>query len=73
VIRERDGGHLELRRARRERGNAARPVEDRVLGVDVEVDERRFGQGESSVALPQDRTTATLARSYSTGSGSQSP
>src|SRR5207244_6194651 len=58
VIGERHGGHLELGRAGGERGDAARPVEDRVLGVDVEVDERRSSQGESSVALAQDRTTA---------------
>ena len=39
VVGERDGRHLELGRARRERRDPARPVEDRVLGVDVEVDE----------------------------------
>jgi len=60
VVGERDGRHLELCRTRGERRDAARPVEDRVLGVDVEVDERRLGQGESSVALAQDRTTGRI-------------
>ena len=39
VVGERDGGHLEPRRLLRERRDPARPVEDRVLGVDVQVDE----------------------------------
>jgi len=41
VVGERHGGHLELRRLARERRDPARPVEDRELGVDVQVDERR--------------------------------
>ena len=41
VIGERDGGHLQLGRAGGQRGDAAGAVEDRVLRVDVEVDERR--------------------------------
>jgi hypothetical protein len=43
VIGQRDGGHLELGGAGSERGNAASPVEDRVLGVDVKVDELSQG------------------------------
>ena len=43
VVGESDGRHLQLGRAGGERGDAARPVEDRVLGVDVEMDERRRG------------------------------
>ena len=39
VVGERDRRHLELRRPGREPRDAARPVEDRVLGVDVEMDE----------------------------------
>ena len=39
VVGERDRGHLELGRPGREGGDAARPVEDRVLAVDVQVDE----------------------------------
>ena len=52
VVGERDGRHLELGRARCERRDAARPVEDRVLGVDVQVDEVGLGHGrvESSSA-----------------------
>ena len=56
VVGEPDGGHLELSSPSREGGNAARPVEDRVLGVDVKVDERRFRHGQPILVLPQDRT-----------------
>ena len=44
VVGERDGRHLELGGARRVRDPAG-PVENRELGVDVEVDEVS-GQGE---------------------------
>ena len=50
VVGQRDGRHLELGSALREVRDPARAVEDRVLGVDVEVDERRFGHGRSSLA-----------------------
>ena len=40
VVGERHGGHLQLGRLPRECRDPARPVEDRVLGVDVQVDER---------------------------------
>ena len=49
VIGEPDGGHLELSGASREGGNPAGPIEDGVLGVDVKVDEGRFGHGEGTV------------------------
>ena len=39
VVRERDRLHLQLRGPGGERRDAARPVQDRVFGVDVEVDE----------------------------------
>ena len=45
VVGERDRRHLELRRPRGEGRNPARPVQNRVLGVDVEVDEGRLGHG----------------------------
>ena len=45
VVGERDGRHLELGRPSGEVRNPAGPVEDRELGVDVEVDERRFRHG----------------------------
>ena len=45
VVGERDGRHLELGGALREVRDPAGAVEDRVLGVDVEVDEGRFGHG----------------------------
>ena len=38
-------GISELGGPRGERGDPARPVEDRVLGVDVEMDEGRLGHG----------------------------
>jgi hypothetical protein len=54
VIRERDRGHLELGRAGGKVGNAARSVEDRVLGVDVQVDERRLRHGRPILAPRSD-------------------
>ncbi len=41
VVGERDGRHLEPLRLLDKRRYPARPVEDRVLGVDVQMDERR--------------------------------
>ena len=51
VVGEPDGGHLELSSPSREGRDAARPVEDRVLGVDVKVDERRFRHGQPILVL----------------------
>jgi hypothetical protein len=48
VVGERDRRHPELRRALRQVGDPAGAVEDRVLGVDVEVDERCFRHGSRS-------------------------
>jgi hypothetical protein len=45
VVGEPDRRHLELGGPLRERGDTARPVEDRVLGVDVQMDERCLGHG----------------------------
>jgi hypothetical protein len=56
VVGERDGGHLELGRPLRERGDPACPVEDRVLGMDVQVDEAGVSHGRPSVVPSQDRT-----------------
>ena len=61
VVCERHRRHLELGRAGGERGDPARPVEDRVLAVDVQVDEvgahggaivRRGPDGPFAVATP---------------------
>ncbi len=49
VIGQPDGRHLELGGTRRELGDAARPVENRVLGVDVKVNERGLTHGAGSV------------------------
>ena len=49
VVGERDGRHLELGRAGGEVRDPAGPVEDRELGVDVEVDELG-GQGRAILA-----------------------
>ncbi len=49
VVGERDGRHLELGRPRDQVGDPAGAVEDRVLGVDVQVDERRLGHAEGTV------------------------
>ena len=45
VVGERHRGHLQLGRPSGQLGDPARPVEDRVLRVDVEVDEGRAGHG----------------------------
>jgi hypothetical protein len=55
VVRKRDGGHLKLGRAGCQLRNPAGAVEDRVLGVDVEVDERRFRHSGWILARGQDR------------------
>ena len=50
VVGERHGGHLQLRGARGEGRNAARAVQDRVLRVDVKVDERSgLGHGQATL------------------------
>jgi hypothetical protein len=49
VVGEPRRRHLELGGPRRELGNPARPVEDRVLGVDVQVNERGLTHGAGSV------------------------
>jgi hypothetical protein len=56
VVGEPNGRHLKLSGASRESGDAARPIEDGVLGVDVKVDERRFRHGKPILMLAQDRT-----------------
>ena len=66
VIGERDRGHLPLGGAGGERGDAARPVEDRELGVDVEVDElggpRRRSLGRPRDGTPVGRAGAAASR-----------
>ncbi len=49
MVGEPDRGHLELSRPSSKLGNAARPVEDRVLGVDVKVNERGLTHDAGSV------------------------
>ena len=68
VVCERDRGHLELGRPGRERRDPARPVEDRVLAVDVQVDEvgahgrailgRDLGRGFVRCCLARKRVSA---------------
>ena len=57
VVCERHGRHLELGRLCGQRRDPACPVEDRVLGVDVEVDEgrggHRLGQSTEGVRRPR--------------------
>ena len=70
VVGERDGGHLELGGAGRERGDPARPVEDRVLAVDVQVDEvgahGRAILGRASEGLPKAPLSRDLRRDTGT-------
>ena len=58
VVGEADRRHLELGGPRDEVGNPARPVEDRVLGVDVEVDE--FGLGHRGGVSVRRASASTL-------------
>ena len=62
VVGERDGRHLEARGFLGERGDATCPVEDRVLGVDVQVDERSTTHGRAillrSVGRPGDDSSS---------------
>jgi hypothetical protein len=53
VVGERHRRHLECGRLPRERRDPARPVQDRVLGVDVQMDERG-GHGKAIVLPPLD-------------------
>src|SRR5205823_449670 len=62
VIGEGDRRHLELGRPRRERRDAARTVEDRVLGVDVQMDEASFSHGSTNIA-PASASTYARGRS----------
>ena len=54
VVGERNRGHFELGSTSSKRGNPASPVEDAVLGVDVQVNERRLGHGKVILATPAD-------------------
>jgi len=61
VVGERDGRHLEPRRLLRERRDPASPVEDRVLRVDVQVDERG-GHGKAILVPRSAGQTARICR-----------
>ena len=71
VVGERDGRHLELGGPGDEVGNPAGAVEDRVLGVDVEVDERRFrhaeGQGTTRSRWPPSNGARSLRKTRGVG------
>jgi translation initiation factor IF-1 len=69
VVGERDGRHLELGGTCGEVRYAARTVEDRVLGVDVKVNERRLGHGQSILVRGVDRTRFPLRLSREKGGG----
>ena len=63
VVGEPDGGHLELGGPLRERRDAAGAVENRVFGVDVEVDEGRLGHsGGQRIAGPGPHPFARLEK-----------
>jgi hypothetical protein len=51
VVGEPDGRHFELGGTGGQGGHAAGSVEDRVLGVDVQVDEARLGHGKASLEI----------------------
>ena len=66
VVGERDGRHLEPRGLLHETRDAARPVEDRVLRVDVEMDEGRSGHGRASLLPWSEDLSRTPISSCST-------
>ena len=68
VVGERHRGHLELCCLARERGYPARPVEDRVLGVDVQMDERG-AHGKAIVLPPLDDLRTVVSRDNSLRQG----
>ena len=61
MVGERDGRHLELCGAGGERRDPAGPVEDRVLGVDMKVNEGRLGHSWDSLTPAQDRIPRRLS------------
>jgi translation initiation factor IF-1 len=67
MVGQRDGGHPELGGADAEIGDPAGAVEDRVLGVDVEVDEGRVGHGQPILEPLQDRTASPAPRGAGSG------
>ena len=64
VVGERDRRHLQLRRPLRQLGDPAGPVEDRVLRMNVEMDERRgLGHGQPTLlVLPEGQGLRLSAR-----------
>ncbi len=76
VVGERHGRHLESRRLGRQLRDPARPVENRILGVDMQMDE---GGGHREVILEpgQDRTSSpgqgSMRYAISSASSSSSP
>ena len=56
VIGEADRRHIELGRPRNQVGDPARAVENRVLGVDVQVDERGLRHARATLRHGQDCT-----------------
>ena len=64
VVGERDGGHLEARRLLHEIRDPARPVEDRVLRVDVQVDEGRSGHGMATLLTAADGSRQDDVRAF---------
>ncbi len=55
VVGQRHGRHFQLGRAGGERGNPAGPVQDRILGVDVQVDELLVRHRRTILRWGQDR------------------
>ena len=68
VVGERDGRHLEPLRLLHERRNPARPVEDRVLGMDVQMNERRgVSHGRAIVLRRSDSRISACSAGNSVG------
>ena len=66
VIRERNGRHLELGSAGHEARDATGAIEDRVLRVDVKVDERSLGHDRAILRATPESTRSSVDRSRRT-------
>ena len=73
VVGERDGRHLETSGLLDERRDPARPVEDRVLRVDVEMDERSGGRLTGGPSYCPGPTEDSLRRDFRTPRYAASP
>src|SRR5262249_13265346 len=73
VVGEPDRRHLQLCGAGGKSRNPTRTIEDRVLGVDVQMDEACLGHGEASLRIRSAGTTGPAKRNSSNVRGARPP